>query len=237
MSGVVQERRQVVSADKCNACHGRNLAFTNVTTFQPGLGGHGGSRTDPEVCVICHNGNNPLKGTVVAGGAVTQYAESADFKRMIHRMHAEQGGNYPVWPRSQVSTDMGSLMYAGLGNCEACHVNGSYKQDQSVLGTSVTFAVDTSANSTNAPVTDTNALDNLVISPKASVCSSCHDSNGAKAHMYSVGGAVLSSGTAGGALFGSVTQAGLAAGQVFEQCDGCHLPGAMKPVDTEHLGP
>jgi len=226
VSGNQVDRRQVVSADKCNACHGRNLAFTNVNTFKPGLGGHGGSQTDPEVCVICHNGNNPLNGTIVSGGKVTQYAESADFKRMIHMMHLQQADNYPVWPKVLLTTGSMAGKYAGLENCDVCHVNGSYKQNSSVLGTSVTFDVDLSTNTTNATVTDTDASDNTVISPKASVCSSCHDTVDAKVHMT----------VTGGAAFGTVTQDDLTKAKVFESCDGCHQPGAMRPVDGVHLG-
>ena len=229
MSGTSLDRRQVVSADKCNACHGRNLAFTNVSTFKPGLGGHDGGQTDPEVCVICHNGNNPLNGTFVSGGVVTQYAESADFKRMIHMMHAEQADNYPVWPKVKLTTGSMAGKYAGLKNCDVCHVNGSYKQSGSLLGTSVSFAVDLSKDATSgkgATVTDTDASDNTVISPKASACSSCHDTADAKIHMT----------VTGGATFGTATQADLGKGKVFETCDGCHQPGAMMPVDGAHLG-
>lgn len=224
MNGTKVERRQVVSAEKCNACHGRNLAFTNVTTFKPGLGGHGGSRTDPEVCVICHNGNNPLNGTVVAGGVVTKYAETADFKRMIHMMHAEQEDNFPIWPKAQKTTHLGSVMFAGLKNCNSCHVGGSYMQNRSVLGTSVTYAVNTAVDSANATITDIDASDNLLISPKASVCSGCHSSAGAKTHMINEGGAA----------FGSVTQGAFTSGNIFESCDSCHAQGGMRPVDGVH---
>jgi OmcA/MtrC family decaheme c-type cytochrome len=232
MSGNQADRRQVVSAEKCNACHGRNLAFTNVTTFNPGLGGHGGSRTEPEVCVICHNGNNPLNGTVVAGGQVTQYAESADFKRMIHMMHAAQADNFPVWPNTEKTTPMNSKIYEGLKNCEVCHVNGSYKQSKSLLGTSVTYAVDLTKDSASAAITDTDASDNKVISPKASTCSSCHYSDDAKKHMNDTGGAAFSTGT-----YRTATQSDIVGGsKVLETCDGCHLPGGMAPVDVLHLG-
>jgi len=227
MTGNVVERRQVVSAEKCNACHGRFMGYSSLTTFMPGLGAHDGNLNDPKVCVICHNGNNPLNGTVVSGGVVTQYAESADFKRMIHRLHAEQEGNYPVWPKTQLTTKLGSTLYAGLKNCNVCHVDDSYQQSKSVLGTSVTYAVDTSTDSTNATVTDIDASDNLVISPKALTCSSCHNSNNAKTHMIAEGKAA----------FGTVTQGALATGTaVLELCDGCHLPGALKPVDLVHSG-
>lgn len=223
MNGPVVERRQVVSAAKCNACHGRNLAFTNITTFKPGLGGHGGSRTDPEVCVICHNGNNPLNGTVVSEGQVSQYAESADFKRMIHMMHIEQGGNYPVWPKVLLTAGSAAGKYAGLKKCDVCHVNGSYIQNKSILGTSVAFDV----NLSTGVFDDSDAANNLVMSPWGSVCSTCHSTNDARNHMS----------VEGGATFGGATQADVLGGRVFEKCYGCHQTGGMAPaVDVAHLG-
>jgi OmcA/MtrC family decaheme c-type cytochrome len=189
----------VVSADKCNACHGR---FINRH-------GHGANRTEPEVCVICHNGNNPLAGT------------SADFKRMIHMLHAEQGENYPVWPNALVATKQFTPnppgIYSGLRKCDVCHVDGSYKQNRSILGTSID----------STPTNKTDSSDNLVISPKASACSSCHSSDSAKEHMM----------REGGAAFGSVTQAAVAAGTgVLERCDGCHQDGTLAPVEAKHRG-
>lgn len=225
MNGDPVDRRQVVSAEKCNACHGRNLAYANITTYLPGTAPHGGSRTEPEVCVICHNGNNPLNGTTVAGGVVTKYAESADFKRMIHMMHAEQEENFPIWPKSIKTTGMNTSLYSGLKNCESCHVNGSYKQNRSIVGTSTTYDVNLAVDSSNASITDTDASNNLVITPRASACSSCHTSDAAKSHMVATGGA----------SFGNVTQAGLASGTLLlESCDGCHMQGGMSPVDLRH---
>ncbi len=227
MSGNVLERRQVVSAEKCNVCHGRFLGYSSLSSFKPGLGAHGANRNDPQVCVICHNGNNLQNGTVVSGGVVTHYADSADFKQMIHKMHEAQDDNYPVWPYEQVTTGLGSQITAGLRYCNLCHVDSSFVNSKSVLGTSLALDVDTSVDSTDATVIDTDALDNAVISPKASACYSCHSSDQAKSHMI----------LTGGAAFGSVTQGALATGTaVLEKCDGCHLQGAMAPVDVLNLG-
>lgn len=229
LSGSLVGRRQVVSAEKCNTCHGPNLGYAGISTFLPGLGAHDADSNNPEACVICHNGNNPLRGTVVSGGVVTHYAESADFKRMIHMMHAGQAGNYPVRPNTKVATAFTANppgIYSGLKDCSVCHVGNSHILGKSILGTSVTFDVDTSVDSPDATVTDTDALDNLVITPKASSCSSCHTSAEAKAHMID-----------NGARFGTVTQANVLSGTfVLETCDGCHQSGAMQPVDTAHLG-
>ncbi len=220
MGGNTIERRQVVSAEKCNACHARFIGYASLTTFLPGLGAHDATSNDPQACVICHNGNNPLSGTVMSSEGLTQYAESADFKHMIHKMHVQQEGNYPVWPKLKITTAQNAEIYQGLKNCNVCHVNNSYQVNRSVLGTSLIPAP------VDASYMDTDASDNLVISPKASTCSSCHDSLQAQSHMLDNGG-----------VFGTLTQGDLAVGKVFEQCDGCHLPGAMAPVDAVHFGP
>jgi OmcA/MtrC family decaheme c-type cytochrome len=99
------------------------------------------------------------------------------------------------------------------GNCANCHVSDSWKNDRSVLG-SVVFK----------PTGVTNALDWLVISPKAATCTSCHDSKTAQAHVTTVGGAT----------FGTLTQNAVVGGQVFEACSGCHASGSPKGVDVVH---
>jgi OmcA/MtrC family decaheme c-type cytochrome len=237
--GTILPRRQVVSADKCNACHGRFLGFTSLTSFKPGLGAHGAKRNDTQVCVICHNGNNLQDGTVVSGGVVTQYAESADFKQMIHKMHEAVGNDYPAWPYQQVTTTQGATINAGLRYCNVCHVDKSYVVGSSVLGTSLALDVDTSVDSTNATITDTNSLDNPVITPKASACYSCHSSDEAMTHMIQEGGAAFSTVVTqpDGTVTGSVTQGAVMNGTAgLETCDACHDTGAFEPVDVVHLG-
>ena len=213
-SGDAVPRRTVVSADKCNVCHGRNI----------NAHGHGGSRTDPEVCVICHNGNNVLNGTTVVGGKVTVLPDSAHFKRFIHMRHKAQGANFPVMPRTNGSTKGSYKGYTGVRVCTVCHVNDSYKSDRGVMGSSTVLEVDLSKDSSNATITDTDPSNNPVISPKAAACSSCHDTDVEKNHMENIGGAV----------FGTVTQGDIAAGKVYEACDGCHAPGSLAPVDVKH---
>ncbi|MCX7176005.1 MAG: OmcA/MtrC family decaheme c-type cytochrome [Proteobacteria bacterium] len=214
----VVPRRDVVSTAKCEGCHDKNIKNH----------GHGGSRNVPEVCVICHNGNNPLNTTVKAG--VVTYAESAHFKRFIHMAHyglaqnnknattlLGQGINFPA-------QELNTAAYGQTKNCNVCHVNNSYQQDKGIVGTSVTYAVDLSKDSTSAAITDTDPSDNKVISPKATVCSSCHTTDTAKNHMIGVGGAA----------FGTVTQSDLVAGKVSETCDNCHAPTGIVPMAAAH---
>ena len=230
-SGKVVPRRTVVSADKCNACHGRYINTLSVSTLipRPPAGsflsrGHGGSRNVPEACVICHNGNNVLNGTSVIAGQVTAQPDSAHFKRMIHMMHKAQGANFPVMPSTLLSSGPLAGSYTGIMNCSVCHVNNSYQRDLGVIGSSTLLAVDLSKDSSNATITDTDASDNPVISPKAAACSACHADAATRNHMVLVGGAA----------FASVTQAELARGKVVETCDGCHAPGGLMPVDLVH---
>ena len=102
---------------------------------------------------------------------------------------------------------------AQLTNCANCHVNDSWKQDKSVLGSVVFKATGV-----------TNMLDWQVISPKAATCTSCHDSKAVQTHVKTVG-----------ASFGTATQGDLlTGGKVFESCEGCHAPGSAIGVDTVH---
>jgi len=217
-SGATVLRRTVVSADKCNVCHGKNI---NMNNHVPS---HGANSTDPEVCVICHNGNNVLNGTTVAGGKVTVQPDSAHFKRLIHMKHKAMGANFPVMPRTNGSSNGSFTGYTGIRNCNVCHVNGSYKNDFGVMGSSTALDVDLGKDSSNATITDTDPSNNPVISPRAAACSACHADDTAKNHMINVGGAV----------FGTVTQGELGAGKVYEGCYGCHAPGGVAPVDVMH---
>ena len=96
------------------------------------------------------------------------------------------------------------VAYPGnLAQCSNCHVNDSWKQDKSVLG-SVVFK--------QTGVTD--MLDWQVISPKAATCTSCHDSKTAQTHVQAMG-----------ATFGQNTQNDILTGKVNELCTSCHAPG------------
>lgn len=230
-SGAATPRRTVVSADKCNACHGRNINMNGHVSS------HGGNQTEIEVCVICHNGNSVLNGTTVLGGAVTVRPDSAHFKQLIHMKHKAQGANYPVMPSALITTGPIAGSYTGIKNCDACHVNGSYQNDSGVMGSSTALEVDLGTASNNATITDTDPSNNPVISPRASACSSCHindksadatvkaEGDMVKNHMINVGGAA----------FDTVTQGAIAAGvNVNEQCYGCHAPGSFAGVDVRH---
>ncbi len=162
------------------------------------------------------------------------FNESYQFKRMIHAIHGNSKRSYPfthgnavmgVFNKDGTSATGGAplpstvinyaaeVAWPGVGiNCNACHVNNSYKQDLSPLGSVIQKPIG---------VTDPNLWN--VISPKAATCTACHDSSKAIGHVTSFGGAA----------FGNRTQAQIA-GLPRETCDDCHASGVFKGVDIVH---
>ena len=115
------------------------------------------------------------------------------------------------------------VAYPSVGlNCNACHVNNSYKEDLATLGT-VAMKPTTSAAGVSPVVLETDPNKWKVISPKASTCTACHDSSASIAHVTAFGGSA----------FGEKTQAQIA-GLPRETCNDCHASGGFKGVDIVH---
>ena len=200
-------RRNAIAIEKCDDCH-------NVLSI------HGNNRTDePEVCVQCHNPNaTDINGRVpVCTDEIGTDDVEIDFKRMIHRLHAS---GYTGVPYKLCSFFSGAhvfdVTYPGhLNNCEGCHKPGGYYPVEAgeILGTTVSVGVDVAS-----------PTDDVVISPNASVCSSCHVSDLAKSHMMQSGGDF----DATKAADGSLISAGV------ETCALCHGPGRSADVKEVH---
>jgi OmcA/MtrC family decaheme c-type cytochrome len=111
-SGPAVPRRQVVSIDKCNVCHG-TLAL------------HGGSRRNTDHCVLCHNPNATDTGRRTAANLP---GESIHFKNMIHKIHSGENleSDYTVWGGS--AHNYNEVRFPGdRRNCEKCHLPGTYE--------------------------------------------------------------------------------------------------------------
>jgi OmcA/MtrC family decaheme c-type cytochrome len=269
-------RRQIVSNDKCNACH----AFVGIP-IKPEPGSdvfHSGVRNNSENCEVCHNWARAGSYTGMTNGQ--DFNESWNFKRMIHGIHGGEKRTYPfthgndyvgefgkdgkllsnpaVSLQSQSGQAAEVINYTAEvaypqspSNCNACHVNDSWKQNGAVLGSQLVGTSTSVRNgrftnpginhlvSSGACVGQTGSIATLdlacasidmtkipVVSPKAAVCTSCHDSLGRQSHVINMGGAT----------FGTMGQGDLFAGKVFEACDGCHEArvGALRPVDAAH---
>jgi len=226
LTGPIVPRRVVVSNDKCNACHGALGTTSGSNTLIEAF--HSGARDTVEACVVCHDANR-ASSTVMTNGL--DLKESYQFKRMIHGIHGNSKRTYPFTHgnavvgafnkdgtsvtggaplASNVENYAAEVAYPGVGlNCDACHVNKSYRTDPGPLG-AVLFK----------PAGIVDPLQWLVISPKAASCTACHDSSKAIAHVTNFGFAA----------FGNKTQAG----KTTETCDDCHASGGFKGVDIVH---
>lgn len=264
LSGTLNPRRQVVSNEKCNVCHGALGTTSGSNTLADAF--HSGARNTVEACALCHD-QNRFSSTVMTNGRAL--SENYSFKRMIHGIHGNSKRTYPfthgnavigefskaglllatgfasgtaataplgtpLLPfatttsfaagtpfASGVENYAAEVRYPALGlNCNACHVNDSWKRDLGPVGAVVAKPLVGSATPLAA---DTNPLNWLVISPKAASCTACHDSARAIDHVV----------TAGASSFGTLSQ-----GQLLfaprETCDDCHAAGTLLGVDRVH---
>jgi OmcA/MtrC family decaheme c-type cytochrome len=209
-SGQASPRRTVVDIQQCNQCHSLKS-------------NHGGNRTDnPIGCAGCHNPRNTDKAVrlLVATPPTDGKTESSiDFKVLIHAIHASGYREAPYQVvgfqgRSVHVFDTEEVQYPGrLANCKSCHVGNSYQLPLAagVLATSI----DTGASATDPS-------DDKMVTPTAAVCSSCHDTSLAKAHMEQ-----------NGADF-TATEGTINSGVSTEACTICHGPGRVADIDRVH---
>ena len=154
-------------------------------------------------------------------------------RRLIHGIHAGAQTLYDgspghgfrekglvIYGYNNSVNDFSHTRFPGiLNDCETCHVADAYLLENrwasptlnGLLGSTITTDPDLAD-----PADDTN------ISPTAAVCSACHDSDLARAHME----------VPGGAAFG-VTQ-GTINTSVVETCSVCHGPGKSADIKVVH---
>jgi OmcA/MtrC family decaheme c-type cytochrome len=183
-----QPRRSVVALANCNTCH-------------YSLAAHGGARTNPNYCVFCHNpATADTAGAPRFQGSSNVLAESIDFRRFIHKIHAGDQLSQPFvvggFPLPTVANPAGTqnnfadTRYpAPLTSCGACHTSKNWTLPMiaspayapstvSLMGCSE--SVVSTANYCDNPfwtVTSTQQLQ-----PQTSVCTSCHDAPFTLAH-------------------------------------------------------
>lgn len=166
----VQARRQVVTTEKCNGCHGF-LAL------------HGENRNQVEQCVLCHNTDETdaaRRAVATDAAEKTKPNQSINMALMIHKihtgekMHAEFKTQYTVVGFGGIPYDFTEVRYptmtvsGGVGNtarCDMCHVNGSeanFPQGKNPI-------VDPQGLTSPAPAT-------------TSACTACHQNQSALAH-------------------------------------------------------
>ncbi len=90
LSGPLNPRRQVVSNEKCNVCHGALGTTSGSNTLAEAF--HGGARNTVEACALCHDQNRYSSTVMTSGMALS---ENYSFKRMIHGIHGNSKRTYP----------------------------------------------------------------------------------------------------------------------------------------------
>jgi OmcA/MtrC family decaheme c-type cytochrome len=183
-------RRAIVEDQRCNACHQELGTFT-TDAF------HAGQRNDATTCSWCHNPNKTGTGW------------SIDSTAFVHAIHAAAERTVPYTYQATSSTDgFFNVTFPGiLSDCQTCHLPGTFDFSatpsaaistrqlrtaaQGTLSASAALSPYVTAGtnygsgfSTDANGVPTNAAaTTLVLSPTVAVCSACHDSSTATAHM------------------------------------------------------
>jgi OmcA/MtrC family decaheme c-type cytochrome len=211
VTGPVVPRRLVVHIAKCDVCH----AVLSL---------HDSSRTEePGVCVVCHN---PNATDFAQRPAAARPEESIDLKRMIHGIHAGQLGKggfritgITIYRADGTPHDFSNVVFPGvLNDCSTCHIGTSYQLTTPFWDAPAANGILGSTISTPTA----SPADNLRITPIAAVCSSCHDSAVARAHITDA----FNAGNF------SATQAQIIAAP--EACAFCHGPGKAIDVQLVH---
>ncbi len=164
-------RRTIVETARCNKCHEKLGVFTE-SSF------HVGQRNDANTCAWCHTPNRTSSGW------------SVDSESFIHAIHAADKRTVPFTYTAASATDgFFTIGYPGvLQKCETCHLPGTYDFSAScVQRRPVQSSVpdggyqhpccwgQPSPYVTVGTTYGTSTATNLVSSPIAAACFSCHD--------------------------------------------------------------
>lgn len=178
-------RRAVVTVQACDRCH-----------FQ--LQAHGGTRQNPEQCVMCHNANKVNDERVAAVEGTTVVAQSVQFKVLIHKIHTGEDlsqkpyvlGGFPAPTRTAplgTPIDFGEVRFPGDRRvCVTCHLPGTFTVPlpQGLLPTVQQVLSCTEPPSADEDLfCDTRTVAQVSLTPpETAACTGCHDAPAVAAH-------------------------------------------------------
>lgn len=239
-------RRTIVSAAKCNSCHGQ-------LGVEPSF--HSGARNNPQGCAMggCH-AETYSSHAGASGGAIGGW--SLSIKSFVHGIHgaSKNQGLFNYGASATRPLGMGDVGYPGkLNNCEQCHEPGSYDFSNAVNATAqpnLLWSRDANADMTNPTNINPTGIgrspfinklgngqadyssDNLVSSPMSSACFGCHNSDTAINHMKGNGGYLYTRITT---VIGSATpDATKLTANNKEACMACHANGKVADIKLVH---
>jgi OmcA/MtrC family decaheme c-type cytochrome len=260
LSGALNPRRQVVSNEKCNVCHGALGTTSGSNTLATAF--HGGARNTVEACSVCHDANR-VSSTIMTSGRTL--GESYAFKRMIHGIHGTSKRTYPFTHGNAV---IGAFSKAGILTVDG-FLAGSGAPPLGTLFTPWATSTVVPAGTALAASVENYAAE--VRYPDLGLnCNGCHVNDSWKQDLGTVGAVVakpIVQGTTtvdanplnwrvitpkaatctschdsttainhvvgtGGAAFGTASQAQSL--QTQESCVDCHAPGKPYGVDVVH---
>ena len=239
-------RRTIVSAAKCNNCHGQ-------LGVEPSF--HSGARNNPQGCATggCHM-ETYSSHAGASGGAIGGW--SLSIKNFVHGLHGakKNQGLFNYGASATRPLGMGDIGYPGvLNNCEQCHVPGSYDFGNAAnAAAQPNFLWSRDANADMSNPTNINptgigrspfidklgdgqadySKDNLVSSPMASACFGCHNSDTAINHIRGNGGVLYTRITK---VIGATTpDATKLTANNKEACMACHASGKVADIKVVH---
>jgi OmcA/MtrC family decaheme c-type cytochrome len=152
-----------VVVENCNNCH-------------EDLAAHGGSRNDPEYCVLCHNANKDTTNIPAPSMGSTKLTTSLRLSHMVHRIHTGENGSKPYIVGSD---DFSEVLFPGdRKDCSLCHVQSHYRLPLPELLPSHMTQID--SLQARVPSTD------YYMQATAAACTGCHDSDDTVAHAESM---------------------------------------------------
>ncbi len=219
---------RVFQTQVCVMCHNPNLSTSGRGISDTALNAYAFTTADTEL--LTRWGIDKTKVNAALDFPVT----SNTFKDMIHGVHAGKSREMPFrdardrTPAAITLLDMYKLGFPGiLNNCQTCHTAGTYGTVPSAALASTHEAKNAAYTATPTTVNakaslDTvgNNADDIVTTPYAAACVSCHDNAAAKSHMSLNGGQILVS----RAVHNSAN----------ESCAVCHSNGSTFDVDKVH---
>jgi OmcA/MtrC family decaheme c-type cytochrome len=153
-------RREAVIVARCNTCHEDLVA-------------HGGSRNDPEYCVLCHSANFNSTNIPAPPVGSTKLTASLRMSFMVHRIHTGENGTQPYIIGTD---DFSDRRFPGdRRDCTGCHVPSHYELPlPTLLPTRLRYI-----DSALLPV----AVPDYYIPATGAACTGCHDSDVTVLHI------------------------------------------------------